>query len=68
MTDEEIMEDALKGFSLMGREKFVKGIKEHNRCGKKGLAKMQTKDLIKAVQEEVIDLWFYTNELKRRKL
>jgi hypothetical protein len=68
MTDEEIMEDALKGFSLMGREKFVKGIKEHNRCGKKGLARMKTEDLVKAVQEEVIDLWFYTNELKRRKL
>jgi len=66
MTDEEIMEDALKGFALMGRDKFVKGIKEHNRDGKRGLSKMKTKDLVRAVQEEVIDLWFYTNELKRR--
>lgn len=66
MNDEEIMEDALKGFALMGRDKFVKGIKEHNKDGKKGLGRMKTRDLLLAVQEEVIDLWFYTNELKRR--
>jgi hypothetical protein len=66
MTDKEIMEEALKGFALMGRDKFVKGIKEHNKDGKKGLERMKTEDLILAVQEEVIDLWFYTNELKRR--
>lgn len=66
MTDDEIMKDALKGFALMGRDKFVKGIEEHNKDGKKGLERMKTKDLVRAVQEEVIDLWFYTSELKRR--
>ena len=66
--DYQIMDEALLDFHHSAREKFLKGIEEHNQCGKKGLARMKTEDLINAVQEEVIDLWFYTNELKRRNL
>tara|TARA_B100000886_G_scaffold303110_1_gene233586 strand:- start:24087 stop:24338 length:252 start_codon:yes stop_codon:yes gene_type:complete len=65
-TDEEIMEEALLDFEYNARDKFLKGILEHNSDGTKGLARMKSKDLVNSIKEEIIDAWFYLAELERR--
>lgn len=66
LTDEEIMEDALMDFAYYAKDKFMKGIKEHNSDGTKGLSRMSTQNLIKSIKDEIIDSWFYVSELERR--
>jgi|GEM_PF-2916987 len=65
-TDYKIMDEALLEFHYSAREKFLKGIEEHNPDGSKGLAKMKSSDLIESIKEEIIDTWFYLYELSRR--
>ena len=66
MTDEELMEEALENFDEMASAKFMAGVMEHNPNGDKGLARMKTDDLVLAIKEEIIDLWFYMAELEKR--
>lgn len=65
-SDEELMEEALENFDEMASAKFMAGIMEHNPNGNKGLARMKSEDLVLAVKEEIIDLWFYLAELEKR--
>ena len=64
--DYKIMDEALLEFNYSAREKFLKGIKEHNPDGTKGLARMKSSDLRQSIREEIIDAWFYLAELERR--
>lgn len=64
--DYKIMDEALLEFHHSAREKFLKGIEEHNPDGTKGLARMKSSDLILSIKEEIIDTWFYLYELERR--
>lgn len=65
-SDHELMEEALENFDEMAHAKFMAGIMEHNPDGDKGLARMKSDDLVLAVKEEIIDLWFYVAELEKR--
>lgn len=57
--DLELMKKALNKFENEGQEKFLKGIEEHNSDGSRGMNKMSKQQKIKAIKEEIIDLWFY---------
>ena len=59
MTDEEIMDKALKRFAEDARKKFIAGVREHNPDGTKGLSRMTMEEKLRSCREEVIDLWFY---------
>ena len=65
MRDEELMENAIAKFNDEARTKFIKGIREHNPDGTKGLSKMRLLSKLDAVREECIDLWFYTYAMEQ---
>jgi hypothetical protein len=62
--DLELMKKALKKFEEEGQEKFLKGIEEHNSDGSRGMNKMSKLQKVKAIKEEIIDLWFYISGLE----
>jgi len=62
--DLELMKKALKSFEEEGQDKFLKGIEEHNSDGSRGMNKMSKVDKVRAIKEEIIDLWFYISGLE----
>ena len=48
---------------MLPRAKFNAGIQEHNPNGDKGLDRMSKAQKLKAVKEEILDLWFYVTAL-----
>ena len=65
MTDEELMENALRKFQTEAKAKFLKGILEHNPDGTRGLSKMTMLQKIDAAKEECVDSWFYLVALEQ---
>ena len=65
MKDLDLMEEALEKFLIQAKDKFIAGIKEHNPDGTKGLSRMEVRDKIKAIQEEIFDLWFYVYAIEK---
>lgn len=64
--DLQLMVHALEQFNKKAEKKFIAGIKEHNSDGKHGMHLMDIEKSLEAVQEEVIDLWFYIITLKSK--
>lgn len=62
--DLNLMNKAMDSFNTKARKKFIDGIFEHNPNGDKGMHLMNTNKCIDAIQEEIVDLWFYTENLK----
>tara|TARA_A100001201_G_scaffold121403_1_gene105090 strand:+ start:178 stop:411 length:234 start_codon:yes stop_codon:yes gene_type:complete len=63
MTDQQIRNRAVADFVTEGTAKFNAGIQEHNPNGDKGLDRMSKAQKLKAVKEEILDLWFYVTAL-----
>lgn len=64
--DIELMEKAIDKFNEKSKNKFLKGIEEHNSDGNNGMHKMTKDQTIEAIQEEIIDLWFYLQSLETK--
>ena len=62
--DYDLMRRALSEFNQEAFEKFTTGVEEHNSDGSRGMHKMSRKQKIKAIREEMIDLWFYVKALE----
>lgn len=60
MKDQELRDQARELFTKEFTEKFNKGIREHNPDGDKGLWRMSKEQLVRAILEEVYDLFAYT--------
>ena len=65
MSDLDLMEEALEEFLIEAKDKFIAGVKEHNPDGTKGLSRMEVRDKIKAIKEEIFDLWFYVYAIEK---
>ncbi len=59
------MEEALEVFRWEARNKFLAGIREHNPDGTKGLSRMDLDQKIRAIRDEIYDLWFYLYALEK---
>ena len=62
--DFDLMRRALADFDEQAEEKFTAGVEEHNSDGSRGMHKMTRKQILKAIREEIIDLWFYVKSLE----
>jgi len=61
--DFDLMRRALSEFNQEAFDKFTAGVEEHNSDGSRGMHKMSKKQKLKAIREEIIDLWFYVKSL-----
>jgi len=64
--DLNLMNLAIESFKVKARSKFIDGIFEHNPNGKKGMHLMDNNKCIESIQEEIVDLWFYVENLKNK--
>jgi hypothetical protein len=65
-TDIELMKRALRDFEDEARDKFLRGIEEHNSDGTNGMCRMSKKQTIEAIKDEIMDLWFYVKSLEEK--
>ena len=61
--DEILRDEAIARFTEKATSKFNAGIREHNATGENDLEDRAT---FADLEDEVIDLWFYIQALKRR--
>ena len=64
-SDIELMKGALEKFQNEAEGKFLAGIREHNPDGSKGLSRMHILQKITALQEELIDAWYYCYSIEQ---